>query len=152
MVLGKIFGGDTIKTVGNVIDDLHFSGEEKEKLKLQMKEIDAKLKEKQMSINLADAQSTAGGLSGFMQRSWRPLIGMSAAIAIFWEFVLSKFILFICGLFQYEVLNVPELDMGTLMPLVMSLLGMGALRTFEKTKGVAKWEIKLRDGGIHLFN
>ena len=138
MVLGKIFGGDTIKTVGNVIDDLHFSGEEKEKLKLQMKEIDAKLKEKRMSINLADAQSTAGGLSGFMQRSWRPLIGMSAAIAIFWEFVLSKFILFICGLFQYEVLNVPELDMGTLMPLVMSLLGMGALRTFEKTKGVAK--------------
>tara|TARA_R100001082_G_scaffold71619_2_gene40896 strand:- start:216 stop:632 length:417 start_codon:yes stop_codon:yes gene_type:complete len=138
MVLGKIFGGDTIKTVGNVIDDLHFSGEEKEKLKLQMKEIDAKLKEKQMSINLADAQSTAGGLSGFMQRSWRPLIGMSAAISIFWEFVLSKFILFICGLFQYEVLNVPELDMGTLMPLVMSLLGMGALRTFEKTKGVAK--------------
>ena len=138
MVLGKIFGGDTIKTVGNVIDDLHFSGEEKEKLKLQMKEIDAKLKEKQMSINLADAQSTAGGLSGFMQRSWRPLIGMSCALAIFWEFVLSKFILFICGLFQYEVLNVPELDMGTLMPLVMSLLGMGALRTFEKTKGVAK--------------
>ena len=138
MVLGKIFGGDTIKTVGNVIDDLHFSGEEKEKLKLQMKEIDAKLKEKQMSINLADAQSTAGGLSGFMKRSWRPLIGMSAAIAIFWEFVLSKFILFICGLFQYEVLNVPEIDMGTLMPLVMSLLGMGALRTFEKTKGVTK--------------
>ena len=138
MVLGKIFGGDTIKTVGNVIDDLHFSGEEKEKLKLQMKEIDAKLKEKQMSINLADAQSTAGGLSGFMQRSWRPLIGMSAAIAIFWEFVLSKFILFICGLFHYEVVNIPQLDMGTLMPLVMSLLGMGALRTFEKTKGVAK--------------
>ncbi len=138
MVLGKIFGGDTIKTVGNVIDDLHFSGEEKEKLKLQMKEIDAKLKEKQMSINLADAQSTAGGLSGFMQRSWRPLIGMSCALAIFWEFVLSKFILFICGLFHYEVVNIPQLDMGTLMPLVMSLLGMGALRTFEKTKGVAK--------------
>ena len=138
MVLGKIFGGDTIKTVGNVIDDLHFSGEEKEKLKLQMKEIDAKLKEKQMSINLADAQSTAGGLSSFMQRSWRPLIGMSCALAIFWEFVLSKFILFICGLFHYEVVNIPQLDMGTLMPLVMSLLGMGALRTFEKTKGVAK--------------
>ena len=138
MVLGKIFGGDTIKTIGKVVDDMHFSGEEKEKLKLQFEEIQAKLKSKQMDINLADAQSTAGGLSGFMQRSWRPLIGMSAAIAIFWEFVLSKFILFICGLFQYEVLNVPELDMGTLMPLVMSLLGMGALRTFEKTKGVAK--------------
>ena len=136
--IGKIFGGDTIKTIGNVVDDMHFSGEEKEKLKLQFEEIQAKLKSKQMDINLADAQSTAGGLSGFMQRSWRPLIGMSCALAIFWEFVLSKFILFICGIFQYEVLNIPQLDMGTLMPLVMSLLGMGALRTFEKTKGVTK--------------
>ena len=138
MVLGKIFSGDTIKTVGGVIDDMHFSGEEKEKLKLQFAEVEAKLKEKQMPINLADAQSTAGGISGMLQRSWRPLIGMSCALAIFWEFVLSKFILFICGLLQYEVVNIPELDMGTLMPLVMSLLGMGALRTFEKTKGISK--------------
>ena len=138
MVLGKIFSGDTIKTVGGVIDDMHFSGEEKEKLKLQFAEVEAKLKEKQMAINLADAQSTAGGISGMLQRSWRPLIGMSCALAIFWEFVLSKFILFICGLFQYEVVKIPELDMGTLMPLVMSLLGMGALRTFEKTKGISK--------------
>tara|TARA_A100001037_G_scaffold78582_1_gene70511 strand:- start:143 stop:559 length:417 start_codon:yes stop_codon:yes gene_type:complete len=138
MVLGKIFSGDTIKTVGGVIDDMHFSGEEKEKLKLQFAEVEAKLKEKQMAINLADAQSTAGGISGMLQRSWRPLIGMSCALAIFWEFVLSKFILFICGLLQYEVVNIPELDMGTLMPLVMSLLGMGALRTFEKTKGISK--------------
>ena len=138
MVLGKIFSGDTIKTVGGVIDDMHFSGEEKEKLKLQFAEVEAKLKEKQMAINLADAQSTAGGISGMLQRSWRPLIGMSCALAIFWEFVLSKFILFICGLLQYEVVNIPELDMGTLMPLVMSLLGIGALRTFEKTKGISK--------------
>ena len=33
MVLGKIFGGDTVKAVGNVIDDMHFSGEEKRKVK-----------------------------------------------------------------------------------------------------------------------
>ncbi len=138
MVLGKLFGGDTVKAVAGVIDDLHTSEEEKLQLKNRFAEIQAKLKSKQMDINLADAQSTAGGLSGFMQRSWRPLIGMSCAIAIFWEFVLSKFILFICGLFHYEVINIPELDMGTLMPLVASLLGMGALRTFEKTKGITK--------------
>jgi hypothetical protein len=136
MVLGKIFSGDTIKTVGGVIDDMHFSGEEKEKLKLQFAEVEAKLKEKQMAINLADAQSTAGGISGMLQRSWRPLIGMSCALAIFWEFVLSKFILFICGLFQYEVVNIPELEMGTLMPLVMALLGMSGIRSFEKLKKI----------------
>ena len=138
MVLGKLLSGGTVKAVAGVIDDLHTSEEEKLQLKNRFAEIEAKLKEKQMSINLADASSKAGGISGFLQRAWRPLIGFSCALAIFWEFVLSKFILFICGLFQYEVLNIPQLDMGTLMPLVMSLLGMGALRTFEKTKGVAK--------------
>ena len=138
MVLGKIFGGDTVKAVGNVIDDMHFSGEEKEKLKIQMKEIEARLQEKQMAINLADAQSTAGGLSGFMQRSWRPLIGMSAAIAIFWEFVLSKFILFFLGVFHYEVINIPQLDLQHLMPLVLALLGMSGIRSFELAKGVRK--------------
>ena len=101
MVLGKILGGGTIKAVAGVIDELHTSEEEKQQLKNRFEEIQAKLKSKQMDINLADAKSTAGGLSGFMQRSWRPLIGMSCAIAIFWEFVLSKFILFICGLFHY---------------------------------------------------
>ena len=138
MVLGKLLSGGTVKAVAGVIDELHTSEEEKLQLKARFAEIESKLKEKQMEINLADAKSTAGGISGMLQRSWRPLIGMSCALAIFWEFVLSKFILFICGILHYEVINLPQLDMGTLMPLVMSLLGMGALRTFEKTKGISK--------------
>ena len=138
MGIMDIFTGGTVKAVAGVIEDLHTSEEEKLQLKNRFAEIQAKLKSKQMDINLADAKSTAGGISGFMQRSWRPMIGMSCALAIFWEYVLSKFILFFLGIFHYEVLDLPSLDMGTLMPLVMSLLGMGALRTFEKTKGVAK--------------
>tara|TARA_R110000824_G_scaffold300370_1_gene488378 strand:- start:2485 stop:2901 length:417 start_codon:yes stop_codon:yes gene_type:complete len=138
MGLMDIFGGKTVESIGNIVDEVFTSEDERNQAKIQLKKIEARLKEKQMSINLADAQSKAGGLSGFMQRSWRPMIGMSCALAIFWEFVLSKFILFFLGIFHYEVINLPELDMGTLMPLVMSLLGMGALRTFEKTKGVAK--------------
>ncbi len=138
MGLMNLFGGKTVESIGNIVDEVFTSEDERNQAKIQLKKIEARLKEKQMSINLADAQSKAGGLSGFMQRSWRPMIGMSCALAIFWEFVLSKFILFFLGIFHYEVINLPELDMGTLMPLVMSLLGMGALRTFEKTKGVAK--------------
>lgn len=137
-MLGKLFGSESIKAVAGVIDDLHTSTEEKEQLKLRFAEVEAKLKAKQMDINLADAKSTATGLSGFMQRSWRPLIGMSAAIAIFWEFVLSKFILFFLGVFHYEVINIPQLDTGVLMTLVTSLLGLGTLRTFEKAKGLTK--------------
>ena len=137
-MLNKLLGGGLVDSVGKIVDELHTSEEEKAQAKIKLKELDNALNKAQTDINLADAKSTATGLGGLLQRIWRPLIGFSCALAIFWEFVLSKFILFICGLFKYEVLNIPQLDMGTLMPLVMSLLGMGALRTFEKTKGVAK--------------
>jgi hypothetical protein len=63
---------------------------------------------------------------------------MSCALAIFWEFVLSKFILFFLGVFHYEVINLPQLDLGTLMPLVLALLGMSGIRSFELVKGVRK--------------
>ncbi len=136
MVLSKILSGGLVDSVGKIVDDLHVSEEEKQQAKAKLIELENQVKLKQMDINLADAQSKAGGISGMLQRSWRPLIGMSCALAIFWEFVLSKFILFICGLFQYEVINIPELEMGTLMPLVMALLGMSGIRSFEKLKKI----------------
>ena len=114
------------------------SEEERNEAKIKLEEIQAKLKEKQMDINFADASSKAGGLSGFMQRAWRPLIGMSCAIAILWEFVIKQFLMFFMAAFSIQTMPLPSLDMGVLMPLVMALLGMGGLRTFEKVKGITK--------------
>jgi len=91
-----------------------------------------------MDINLADAKSTATGIGGTLQRMWRPLIGISCSLAIMWEFVLKQFIMFFLAVFEVETLPLPTLDMGVLMPLVMSLLGMATLRTYEKQKGISK--------------
>jgi len=52
------------------------------------------------------------------------------------EYVIKPFLMFFLATFQIETLPLPEMDMGTLMPLVMALLGMGALRSYEKVKGV----------------
>tara|TARA_Y100001963_G_scaffold97759_1_gene134523 strand:- start:9012 stop:9443 length:432 start_codon:yes stop_codon:yes gene_type:complete len=136
MVLGKLFGSGTIKAVGNIVDELYTSDEERAQAKLAIKKVEAELKKRQMDINLADAQSKAGGISGMIQRIWRPLIGFSCALAIFWEYVLKQFLMFLIATFNWETKPLPELDMGTLMPLVMALLGMGALRTYEKQKGI----------------
>lgn len=137
-MLDKLFTGGFIGSVGKIVDELHVSEEEKEKIKVRFKELENEVNLKQMDINLADAKSTATGLSGFMQRSWRPLIGMSAAIAIFWEFVLKQFLMFIIATFQIDTYPLPSLDMSVLMPLVLSLLGMAGLRTYEKQKGITK--------------
>ena len=137
-MLGKLLGGDLVKNVGGIIDSLHTSEEEKAQAKIKLKEIEAQINKAQSDINLADAKSVAGGLSGMLQRSWRPLIGMSCALAILWEYVLKQFLMFVIATFSLETAPLPELDMGTLMPLVMALLGMGALRTYEKKTGVSK--------------
>ena len=139
MVLIKILGGGSlVETVGKVIDSVHTSEEEKLAAKTKLKEIEAELSKKQMDINLADAKSTATGFGGIMQRSWRPLIGMSCALAIAWEFVIKQFLVFILAAFSIQHNPLPELDMSTLFPLVTALLGMAGLRSFEKSKNITK--------------
>ena len=131
-MLGKLLSGGLVDSVGKIVDELHVSEEEKNQAKIRLKELENELNKKQMDINLADAKSTATGLGGLLQRIWRPLIGFSCALAIFWEFVLKQFIMFFLAVFEIETFPLPTLDMGVLMPLVMSLLGMATLRTYEK--------------------
>ena len=139
MVLNKILGGGSlVETVGKVIDSVHTSEEEKLAAKTKLKEIEAELSKKQMDINLADAKSQATGIGGIMQRSWRPLIGMSCALAIAWEFVIKQFLVFVLAAFSVQHNPLPELDMSTLFPLVTALLGMAGLRSFEKSKKITK--------------
>ena len=135
-MIGKLFGSSTINAVGNIVDEIYTSEEEKAAAKLAIKKVEAELKKRQMDINLADAQSKAGGISGAIQRIWRPLIGFGCALAIMFEYVLKPFLMFFLATFHIETLPLPEMDMGTLMPLVMALLGMGAIRSYEKVKGV----------------
>jgi hypothetical protein len=137
-MLSKLLGGGLVDSVGKIVDELHTSEEEKAQAKIKLKELDNALNKAQTDINLADAKSTATGLGGLLQRIWRPLIGFSCALAIFWEFVLKQFIMFFLAVFEVETLPLPTLDMGVLMPLVMSLLGMATLRTYEKQKGISK--------------
>ena len=132
MVLGKIFGGDTLKTVGTVIDDLHFSGEEKEKLKLQMKEIEAKLKEKQLDINKVEAGHRSIFVSG-----WRPFLGWVSGLSIGYVYLFQPLLDMILQMFGVEV-DWVVLDLGQLMPLILGMLGLGGLRSFEKAKGLTK--------------
>ena len=131
-MLGKLFGGDTIKAVGNVIDDMHFSGEEKEELKLQMKEIDAKLQEKQLDINKAEASHRSVFVSG-----WRPFLGWVSGLSIGYVYLFQPILDMILQMFQVQV-DWVQLDLGQLMPLVLGMLGLGGLRSFEKAKGLTK--------------
>ncbi len=86
----------------------------------------------QMDIDKTEAASPSLFVSG-----WRPMVGWVCGSACAWNWVglpIAKFGLAIFG----KVLAVAPADLTQMLPLLLGLLGMGALRTYEKTQGVAR--------------
>ena len=87
----------------------------------------------QIEINKAEAQHRSMFVAG-----WRPFLGWCLSFAMAWHFVIAPFTMFICAYAGIEIPALPEFDMGSLMTVLMGMLGLGGLRTFEKYKGVTK--------------
>jgi hypothetical protein len=59
------------------------------------------------------------------------------AAALGYTYVLQPILVFILAQTGHLV-EMPALDIGGLMPILMGMLGLGGLRSYEKVKGVAK--------------
>lgn len=68
--------------------------------------------------------------------SWREMIGYACAFAVIWTYLLQPVLLFLLLTFNHPITNLPQLDMGQLMFLLCSMLGIGGMKSFEKVKGV----------------
>jgi hypothetical protein len=85
----------------------------------------------QLAVNQVEAASSHVFVSG-----WRPAIGWVCMLGLLYSFVLQPLFSPICFKLFGTVLEV--IDMGQLMTLLLGMLGLGGLRTFEKVKGVAR--------------
>ena len=79
----------------------------------------------QMQINNTEAANTNLFVSG-----WRPFIGWICGTGLAYQFLVYPVLVAF-------VPKVVQLDLGTLMTLLIGMLGMGVLRTQEKLVGVA---------------
>ena len=87
----------------------------------------------QIEINKAEAQHKSIFVAG-----WRPFIGWTCGIALCWHFVLQPIVMFLSAYIGFQIPELPEFDMGSLMTILGGLLGLGGLRTYEKQKGLTK--------------
>jgi hypothetical protein len=87
----------------------------------------------QLEINLAEAKS-----GSLFKGGWRPFIGWVCGFAFLYHFILQPLIVFTVSAAGVVIPPLPEFDMSSLMTVMMGMLGLGGLRTFEKHKGVAK--------------
>jgi hypothetical protein len=104
-------------------DDLSGLGLEIREL-LKGKEIDPqKLIELQGEINKIEAQHRTIFVAG-----WRPFIGWVCGVALAYNFVLRDLLIWFIGPEQVP----PALQMEHLMTVLIGMLGLGGMRTFEK--------------------
>ncbi len=85
----------------------------------------------QLRVNAAEAEHPSVFVAG-----WRPFIGWTCGVALAYAYVVVPFLTFGFSVAGQALPTLPLLD-GNLWELMFGMLGMGALRTFEKVKGAA---------------
>jgi hypothetical protein len=86
----------------------------------------------QMEVNKVEAAHPSIFVAG-----WRPFIGWTCGTALALDFLVRPIAQWIILIFE-KVVILPTLDTSQLMPILMGMLGLGTLRTYEKLKGVAR--------------
>ena len=79
----------------------------------------------QLEVNKVEAAHKSLFVAG-----WRPAIGWVCALGLFYNVILANII----GIW----VDVPEIDPSLLMTTMTGMLGLGAMRSYEKTRGVSR--------------
>ena len=86
----------------------------------------------QIEVNKEEAKSRSWWIAG-----WRPATGWICALAMGYHFIIQPFLIFFLALFGMKI-DLPSFDMDTLMTVLLGMLGLGGLRSFEKHKKLTK--------------
>ena len=117
-----------IQPVGDILDKFVADKDLKIKLSHELEKEIISLNKAQLEVNKVEAQHNNIFVAG-----WRPFIGWCCGLSLAYHFILEpiiQYILIVNGI-QY---NTPEFDFSQLSTIVMAMLGMSTLRTYEKTK------------------
>lgn len=85
----------------------------------------------QANVDAVEAASTSLFVAG-----WRPMVGWICAAAFAWQYVICPVANYCVALTGHPPLVLPVLDTADLDTLLFGLLGMGAMHSYEKVKGI----------------
>ncbi len=80
----------------------------------------------------ADVNKTEAQNANLFVAGWRPFVGWVCGAGLLWQFIAAPILGFS---FQRAM---PSVDTSTLLLLLQGMLGLGALRTYEKVRGVTQ--------------
>tara|TARA_R110002020_G_scaffold9501_4_gene37243 strand:+ start:15010 stop:15381 length:372 start_codon:yes stop_codon:yes gene_type:complete len=117
-----------LNVVAGIIDKVADKIDEFTLDKAEKAQLMAEINKAQLEVNKVEAGSTSLFVSG-----WRPFIGWTCGVALCYHFVLQPFLAFLLSSFGYQM-DLPVFNMETLTTILMGMLGMSGLRSYEKVK------------------
>ncbi|MCK5615337.1 hypothetical protein KAR91_76445 [Candidatus Pacearchaeota archaeon] len=134
-ILGTLLGGNTIaspvQAIGNVFDKLFTSDEERMKAQVVLDKLAQHPAELQVELNKLEAQHRSIFVAG-----WRPFIGWTCGLGLGYAWLLRPVIIDVALIYGITP-QFSELPLEHMIDLVIALLGLSGLRTYEKLKGRA---------------
>ena len=117
-----------IEPVSDILDKFVVDKDLKTKLSHELEKEIISLNRAQLEVNKVEAAHNNVFVAG-----WRPFIGWACGVSLAYHFIVEPII-------QYTLIvnnidyNTPEFDFSQLSTIVMAMLGMSGLRTYEKIK------------------
>ena len=125
-----------LPVVGDVLDRFFPNKEERAKAE---REIEAKLTAHLASIDLAQLEVNKQEAShrSLLVAGWRPFVGWTCGRALFYTYLVQPMATFVLAQTGH-LIQLPPVDLSAMMPVILGMLGVGGVRSFEKFKGVRK--------------
>jgi hypothetical protein len=117
-----------LNVVAGIIDKVADKIDEFTLDKAEKAQLIQEINKAQIEVNKVEANSNSLFVSG-----WRPFVGWTCGVALCYHFVLQPFLVFLLYSSGYQM-DLPVFDMTTLTTILMGLLGLGGLRSYEKVK------------------
>lgn len=131
-------GGDLIREIGETVRQVIPNKEAQRNFDLKIAELadkaasrETELLKGQIDINKEEAKSLNVFVAG-----WRPFLGWTGGAALAYTWIIAPLIQFGYAVAGYNI-NMPALGADEIYPMIYAILGIGVMRTYEKTKGVA---------------
>ena len=116
-----------------------FLPEDKEKRAAAEREIEKQLATHLAKIDLAQLEINKQEAThrNIFVAGWRPFIGWSCGIAMCYAYIIQPITIFVLAQ-TGNLVSLPTLDLSEMMPVLLGMLGLGGLRSFEKYKKISK--------------
>lgn len=126
--------GPVAEVLGKVLDRvLPEDPKLRAQIELELAKADWAIVQSQLAINVEEAKSESLFVAG-----WRPFIGWVCGASLAWNFVVLPLATFGMAAAGVALPPLPELALDTMMPVLLGLLGLGGMRTYEKLNAANK--------------